>query len=321
MTSAGTGAFVVSMDTELAWGTFDTGPLEASRYDGCRRVIRELLNLFDQYRIPATWAIVTHLLTDCREADTGHPTLRKSPRERDTEWYNSLPCRRNVDETLWYEPGLIDWLQDTYVSHDVGSHTHTHFPLDRATQDSARWEIERSLSVIESCGLNPVSFVYPRNRIDHVDILHDAGFEVYRGVDNRPYETWQLPELLRGAARFGEEAAQRTPPTVVPTLKEGLVEIPGSQVFRPYHGGWQYTLRHSQKYRALAGLNRASRTGEIFHLWFHPFNCVRDPEPLLNEFETVLSHAAALREQGELEVHTMSSVATEYLGGRWRNIA
>jgi hypothetical protein len=56
------------LDTELVWGTFESGPIDPERYDGTRAVIRELLDLFDTYEIPVTWALVTHLLTDCRDA-------------------------------------------------------------------------------------------------------------------------------------------------------------------------------------------------------------------------------------------------------------
>lgn len=66
-------------------------------------------------------------------------------------------------------------------------------------------------------------------------------------------------------------------------------------------------------------MNKAARTGEIFHLWFHPFNFARDPDALLGELDAVLERAATLRGQGKLDILTMADVATEYRDGRWRD--
>lgn len=313
-----TGVFVVSLDTELAWGRFDTIDVRAKRacFEATPAIVDDLLTLFDRYEIPATWALVAHLLDDC-EGIHEEP----SPSFEWVDWQSALPCRTDLPRELWYAPEILTSIREAAVDHDIGLHGYTHMILGAAgcTDRAAAGEIDKALTVAGDHDIDPESFIYPRNAIGHRDILADRGFKVYRGLNDRPYETRELPQLLRRASRFGEEATRRTPPTVVPTLEKGLVQIPGSQVFRPYHGGWQFTPRHSQKYRAVAGLDCAARTGEIFHLWFHPFNFARDPRRLLDEFGAVLSHAASLREAGELEVHTMSSIATEYRGGRWRD--
>jgi len=310
------GALVVSLDTELVWGMFDTGPVDPERYAGTRHVIRSLLSLFDKYQIPTTWALVTHLLTDCRvsEIDWQSHSNCYGRNGRNV----ALPCQQELDQDLWYEPRILDWIENTEVDHDIGSHTHTHLVCDEATRDDARSDLEQSMTVAEHLGIDMTSFVYPRNRISHRDVLNDVGFEVYRGLDSRWYERFQLPDSVVKGARFAEEATEWTPPTVLPRTESGLVEVPGSQIFRPDHGGWQHTPQESQRSRAIAGLDRAARTGQIFHLWFHPFNFARDPERLLTAFEAVLAHAQSLVSQGRLDVLTMRDVAELHREDHWK---
>ncbi|TKX86565.1 hypothetical protein EXE43_07715 [Halorubrum sp. SS5] len=306
-----TGSFVISLDTELGWGTFDVEGFGPDDYDGTRGVIRRLVELFDEHEVPATWAVVTHILRDCRTNRDVHPDSDQ------TGWYDTLPCRTGMDEESWYEPELIDWIRNTSVDHDIGSHTHTHLVAPEHDAKTVSRDLKRSVSVIEDGEKRVRSFVFPRNRIAHRDRIRDAGIEVIRGRDARWFESPTVPKALSRVARLVEEAAKLTPPTVIPRERAGLVELPGSQVFRPDHGGWEYTPNESQLDRAIAGLNRAAETGEIFHLWFHPFNLVRDPDFLLELLNGVLGHADTLRDSGRLDIQTMAAVAEDYRNGRW----
>ncbi|HHX96667.1 MAG TPA: hypothetical protein GX687_04295 [Clostridia bacterium] len=58
------GVFVLSLDTELAWGMRDK-PKAVVRnkryYEKTHKVINEILNLMINYNISATWAIVGKL--------------------------------------------------------------------------------------------------------------------------------------------------------------------------------------------------------------------------------------------------------------------
>lgn len=315
MNRESSGAFVVSLDTELVWGMFDTGAVAPERYAGTRNIIRSLLDLFDEHRIPATWALVTHLLTDCRTSESDGQSHSDSCEQYSRN--TALPCQQPLTSELWHEPRILNWIEDAEADHDVGSHTHTHLVFNEATREGARSDIEQSVATASCHGIDMASFVYPRNAIAHRDILSDVGFEVYRGIDSRWYERSQMPAPVVKGARFADEATQWTPPTVLPRTESGLVEVPGSQIFRPVHAGWQYTPKESQRSRAIAGLDRAARTGQIFHLWFHPFNFARDPERLLTEFEAVLAHAESLVRQGRLDILTMRDVAKLYRAGRW----
>ena len=54
------GALVISLDFELLWGVFDKVDWRDKKkyFQNTRRVIPEILRLFEQYEISSTWATV-----------------------------------------------------------------------------------------------------------------------------------------------------------------------------------------------------------------------------------------------------------------------
>lgn len=303
------GVFTISLDTELAWGTFDKGRVKQheAAYRRTPAVIDQLCELFDKYHIPATWALVSHLLVDC---DGQHPARTPPEFPWIDDWFGELPCSSGLDEELWYAPWLVGRLQSCDTEQEVGLHGATHMQLgaDGCSPQNAEEELSDAVATLHEFGVEPESFVFPRNDIGHLDVLADHGIETYRGVD--AIWTEQQPiDAVKPPLRFVEEAVRRPPPVVEPRERDSLIEIPGSQVFRPTHGGWQYTPGESTVARAKKGLNRAARTGGIFHLWFHPFNLGHDPERDLARLEQVLAAAQRLVTQGDLECRPMCEIA------------
>lgn len=304
-----TGVFTISLDTELAWGSFDKGTV--GRYEEAYRntpeVIDRLCDLFDEYEIPATWAIVSHLLEDC---DGDHSDRMAPDFEWVDDWHSELPCASGMDEELWYAPWLIDRLQECETEQEIGLHGSTHMQLgaDGCSREHAEEEIGAAVETLREHGVDPKSFVFPRNDIGHLDVLRKYGIEAYRGKDARWYEQAGVPGAVKPPLRFVDEAARLTPPIVEPVEREGIFEVPGSQLFHPSHDGWQYTPGESSVARAKKGLEQAARTGGVFHLWFHPFNLGHELEQDLGRLEQVLMTVQELVDQGEIECRRMQEI-------------
>jgi len=307
-----TGVFTISLDTELAWGSFDSGGIE--RYGPAYRetpaVVDGLCELFDRHDVAATWAVVAHLFADC----DGHDRSEGSRRE----WLDRAPCQRGVDRRLWYAPELFETVRNCPTDQEVGLHGYSHLIFDEHSRAAAEAELAAAVEAADTVGLDPASFVYPRNAVAHRDLLADYGIGVYRGVDARWYER-RLPATGRKPLRYLDEATRLTPPAVTPIERDGVVSVPGSQVFRPDRGPWAYTPDGSQAARARKGLDRAVETGGVFHLWFHPFNLAGEREHHLSLLEGVLEHAGGLRDAEKLEIMTLTDVAGAYREGRWHD--
>jgi hypothetical protein len=317
--SGGPGVFTLSLDTELAWGTFDVGRI-AQYEEAYRRtpaVVEELCSLFETYSIPATWAVVSHLLVDCD--GTGAHTDRTPPRfDWIDDWFGQLPCSTGLDRDLWYAPSIVARIRDCAVDQEVGLHGATHMQLGApgCSRRNAQEEVRAGVATFEDCGIKVESFVYPRNDVRHVDVLAEHGIHAYRAVDARWYERRGV-DPVRPVCRFADEASRLTPPAIEPLVHDDVVGIPGSQVFRPTQGGWRFTPPGSSVARARKGLRRAARTGRVFHLWFHPFNLAGVPTTDLERLERVLETARELADEGVLECRPMREVAALARRGRW----
>lgn len=302
------GVFTLSLDTELAWGTFDVGRLDQFEraYRRTPAVIERLCSLFERYEVSATWAVVSHLLVDC---DGDHSDRTPPDFEWIDDFFGAMPCARGLDRDLWYAPWLLDQLESCGTPQEIGLHGATHMQLgaEGCSRRHASEELATAVDTLGEYGIEPTSFVFPRNDVGHLDVLADHGIETYRGVDARWYER-RLPDAVKPPLRFLDEATRRPPPVVDPVVREGIVEIPGSQVFRPTHGGWQYTPAGSTVARAKAGLRRAARTGGVFHLWLHPFNLGHQPSTDVARLERVLAAAADLVDRDELVIRPMAEV-------------
>ena len=212
------GTVVISLDAERAWGFHD---LEG---DYARRIRRSpmawewLIEAFERYELPATWAIVGHLfLTGCPGEHEDHPA--------GPEWFAADPGGAAAENELWFCPDVIERIQHGPIDHEIGSHSFSHVLMgrDSTTPAIAAAELEFSQRAAASMDINLDSFVFPRGSIGHLSALADHGFRYYRGPqpgrDDESALTANLPYFLKNWR----------PALVTPEVRsDGLVNVPGS---------------------------------------------------------------------------------------------
>lgn len=308
--------FVVSLDKELVWGSFDLMSAEAwaRAYPDPRGTVRRLLALLDELAIPATWAVVGHLfLGACRRDAAGraHPEIVR-PRHawRRGDWLADDPCTDRAHDPLWYGDDLVDEILAARTKHEVGSHSFSHVIYGDAgcSAEAAASDLAACVAAARARGVALRSFVFPRNVEGHHALLKANGFVAYRGDD----PTWfrGLPGVARRAAHLFDQAAGLEPPVSVPreTLP-GLWNIPGSMLLLHRGGVRQLVPLSVRVARGRAGLARAVREEKVFHLWFHPFNLCVDRAGMLGALREILTAAARLRDEGALDIRTMGDLA------------
>lgn len=282
------GVFTVSLDTELAWGRWDS--LDRHRYEDqyrqTRVVIRNLLDLFERYTIPATWAVVGILYDEKPQSGVGA-----------------------LSGDLFSAPEIVSWIRSSGVPHEIGSHSYAHPDFTELDRSGAEKDIRQAVRVAADHGLPLRSFVYPRNRIAHVDVLAEHGFTCFRGRERTRFFEGVGP--LRRWGRIVESLLPIAPTVTHPRrLPAGVVEVPASMLFRVApRGRNRWRSLQILRSRAVKGLERAASRRGVFHLWFHPFNFAHRREAHLEALESVLRTAVGLRDRGRLEVLTMSQMA------------
>lgn len=254
-----TGTAVVSLDFELAWGHRRTNPdyVDRLRIDVDRTIdrIRRLNDCFQAHDVPATWAVVGELTQD-------------------------------GDDPLLHNPDLFEDVLTAEVGHEIGLHSHSHPDYDSLTAAEARADVAAGVEALAVWDVTPETFIYPRERVDHLDILPEFGFRFHR------------TDVCSTKIQRGLRLVY--PPVLdSPRPDSSLTNVQGTLFLgedRPLH------LLHLNVKRSLS---RAARKGGIVHLWIHPHD-VSVSEERLKLVQQVIELLAAYRDQGKIEIRTLS---------------
>ncbi|WIV67856.1 polysaccharide deacetylase family protein [Natrialbaceae archaeon AArc-T1-2] len=290
------GSVVVSLDAELGWGFHDLADPPTDRIENARRGWQTLLELFERFEVPATWAVVGHLMLEtCNGEHADHPAPDGWFERERTSWRDR--------EDLRFGPDLVRAVLASDVEHELGCHSFSHVLFGEAdtSSDLARAELRRCHELAAEWGLELESFVYPRNDVGHREALSEAGIRAYRG-------STPTPEGVRGV--LGTLAGQSL--LVEPHVDEyGLVNVPASTFLFGFEGPIRTVAESVWEDPMVAtarrGIDQATANDGVYHLWLHPNNLVDDRDR--ERMRAVLAYLARRRDETDLTVETMGEVA------------
>lgn len=295
------GSVVISLDAELGWGFHDLEDPPIDRVESGRRGWKRMLSMLEHYDVPATWAVVGHLMLESCDGDhAAHPAPPGWFERERTSWRDRPDLRFGTD--------LVDGVIDADVDHELASHSFSHvlFGEPSTTRELATAEFERSQEIAADWGHSLESFVYPRNDVGHRDALAESGFRAYRGRS-------PTPDGVRGLV---DSRVRNRTLLVHPALDEhGLVNVPASIFLFGFEGPAR-TVAESvwedpMVVQARRGIDEAAAGDGVFHVWLHPNNLTteRDDERM----RTIVEYIAEKREETPLTVETMGDVADRVL--------
>jgi len=313
---------VISIDTELAWGSVHrkASQRDLSLHERERDIVRRLLALFDQYRIKATWAIVGHLfLKRCRRtgSDSHAQVLEPHYSRHPGVSLAYDPFSDAETDPFYYAPDIVDAVAAADMRHEVASHTFTHAILGNpgCSREVAYSQLEACQRLAAERNLAMVSLVFPRNSVGHLDVLCELEFTAFRGVEMSWYRSVYALSGLRKVCHYFDRLTALTPPcyTELTCYRSGpdrpwLVNLPASMLYVPYGGVWNLVPLSSRVRQSRRGIAEAVRRKGLFHLWFHPSN-LATAELLWEGLEEILSFISAEIRNGRLESLTMADAA------------
>jgi peptidoglycan/xylan/chitin deacetylase (PgdA/CDA1 family) len=314
------GVLAVSIDVELAWGVFDLPDYGefVPAIAQTRAIVADLLVLFRRHDVRATWAIVGHLfLEECHRVDgTIHPEVIR-PRHPwfPHDWFRDDPGVNRSAAPLWYGADLVSAIQQATPAQEIGLHSYCHmlYGDPGCSREAAASDLGEARRAAQAFGIEPVSFVFPRDLPGHLDLLAVHGFLCYRGQPSWWFR--RLPtRLLIQSGHLVDDLLGLAPPTVMARVEDsGLVNIPGSMLFRHAKGIRRMIPVASRIRKARAGIRRAIQRQEIFHLHFHPWNFGWNRGRLMGALSRILEGAVRERDAGRLDILTMGEVARRTL--------
>ncbi|HWL66168.1 MAG TPA: polysaccharide deacetylase [Actinomycetota bacterium] len=308
------GTFTISIDTELAWGYCDRliTPADRREIELERDVIARLLELFERYRISATWAVVGHLLLEgCeRDGEHWHPEIPRPVDSSGRDWFWQHPEER--DDRLWYARDVARKIGEADPPQEIASHSFAHVLFDESDTraEAVAADLREARKVHEANEIEFKSFVFPRNVVGFRRLLAESGVRVYRGSDGHAPSPVAIARARRLAAFLLPTSAR----LVRPRIDElGLVDVPGSMLLIGRNGLRNIVPPSFVKRKAIKALDASAAADEVFHLWFHPSNLVHGSQTQFEILDAILRHADGLRSGGTLQILTMGQVADRTL--------
>ncbi|HLH40246.1 MAG TPA: hypothetical protein VKX39_13940 [Bryobacteraceae bacterium] len=306
-----TGVFTVSLDFELLWGTIDRSSRNSFRRlcaEERATIVDGLLDLFREFRLPATWCVVGQLFLDPEAAIAARRRLRSGARSNDSR----LGDFSGLAKEELYARDLVRRIYDCPVPQEIGGHGFTHLPFTdpMCTAEAAAAELAQLQASARSMNLVLKSFAFPRNRVAHTALLAKFGYAIFRCQD----ASWHHQTNRRGwKHRLGHawDIVRAAPPPVVMPARhpDGLWQVPGSMLFTPARGVRSAIPVARRVERAVKGLEAAAESGRVFHLWFHPTDLAPKSAEMLGGLRQILQCARHLRDEGKLQFMSMQSLA------------
>lgn len=314
------GCFVISLDFELQYGIEDKDYFEAYKTNilGGRRAIENILSLFRQHNIHATWAIVGMMFNeDLKEWILNKPEHIPEYKKPIETIYNHTERLGENEESdpFHYGLSLIDKISST-PNQELASHTYSHFYCNEAgaSVDTFLDDIKRAVSITqEKIGRKPSSIVFPRNQINdkYIGLLQLQGFKVFRGCQKSIlYRKSSNHIILRGMRLIDAYTGITGPKSysVDEICEKGLMNVKASAMLRPYSSRLSF-LESFKIHTIKRAMLYAAKMGQIYHLWWHPHNMGIHTDENLKQLQEILTYFSYLNKKYGMTSNTMEEVS------------
>ena len=286
------GQFIISLDCEGKWGMADkiSSAHDVITHDALLKTYKDLVALFKKYKIKATFAFVG-MFTLTEKERGRYAELSRDVVCNGENWYKHYRLSQKAGETEgWFCPEAWDIVSQT--DHEIASHGFSHVPYSGGNVDrkDLAFDISAAMQVAKDKGQDIKTFIYPRNRIGHQDLLREAGLLSYREL---------LPPKGKVKSLLSElniiENSQKNM-----SAHGGLQRIPSGYFFNWRSGPRKYVPQRATLMRWKSILNHAAKTGDVAHLWLHPHNLITAPDTM-NVLKDVVHYAAKLQDAGQMQ--------------------
>jgi Polysaccharide deacetylase len=279
------GGLVFSIDFELHWGVRDLQRPDGAYQEnllGERTAVPEMLRIFREFGIAATWATVGFLFAKSRdELEYYAPRLKPQYEDQTLSPYQERIGNDESDDPLHYAPTLIKQILAT-PQQEVGTHTFSHYYCLESGQTAETFseDIRSAKKIAANYGVNLASIVFPRNQVnqEYFQSLLEAEIISYRGNEKK----WMYREM-KGGVHPAHVRGGRIVDTylnisgqnltswdeVVET--SGICNIPSSRFLRPVSNSL-HQVESLRLQRILRAMEEATRSKKIFHIWTHAHN-------------------------------------------------
>lgn len=317
------GIFTISLDFELHWGTRDKRTL--SQYGanilGGRKAIPALLDLFTEFGIHATWAVVGSLCFDNpAELASNLPDVLPRYEDRRLEPFSELTAIGTGARDLKYffAPELVALIRRT-PHQEIGSHTFSHYYCLESGQTADMFEADLNAMrrvIRKKFAVEPQSLVFPRNQFTsrYLGLCAQNGIVAYRGnpaswayEPRSGREETKLSRVIRLADSYANLTGHHGHRIDKGKFSVPL-DVPASRFLRPFTKKLR-VLEPLRLRRIVRDLTYCAENDLLYHLWWHPDNFGADTDANLAFLRKVLVHFKELENSHGMRSLGMREVA------------
>ncbi|RYD56674.1 MAG: polysaccharide deacetylase [Sphingobacteriales bacterium] len=304
------GIFTISLDYELHWGVFDKRDRDQRKqcYLNTKKLVPELLQIFDKHDVHVTWATVGALFAkNAEEWQRLKPVVEPDYIHERYSAYNWVQENGLPSEKNWahFSPDEVKMIQQ-YDGQELATHTFGHYycmePNDNPQAFAA--DLDAANKAAEPFNAPMVSMVFPRNQFNdaYLKICYDKGI---RTVRSNPDNWFWTPVadgssgLMRKVFRTGDGYMSMGKRTSygLSTIKKAQgepLQLPASRLLRSWSPKYQFTNTLRLK-RILNEMRGAAKNGECYHLWWHPENFGDHPQQNMADLKVILDEYTRLK--------------------------
>lgn len=310
------GKFIISLDFELHWGGAEKWNLNEmqSYFLNTRKSIPEVLRLFKENNIRATWATVGFLFAKNKKQLLEFcPDLTPSYANQKLAYYNyfdQVGDDENKDP-FHFGYSLIQQILNT-PGQELGTHTFAHYYCNEKGQDTEQFEADLKAAqaiAFHNFGQSLKSLVFPRNQYN-VDYLKAAENQGIRIVRSNP-DVWFWKETtgtLSSVFRAIDTLTSISKPLSFDGYnlrKQGeIMELPASRFFRPYKEK-EKVIQNQKLKRIKNEMIFAAKNNLEYHLWWHPHNFGENVSENIKQLKEIIAHYRYLNEKYAFQSSTM----------------
>ena len=320
MKSTKYGVLTISLDFELYWGLVNVKTLKEYK-DNLKKTpaaIERTLNLFNQYEIHATWAVVGFIFAkDKAELVDFSPSSKPNYSNKNLSPYCHMENNNFIDNEFHFAPQIID--QISRCKHqEIGTHTFSHYYCLENGQSLGEFseDLSAAINIAKNKNISIKSLVFPRNQWndEYCSILSEQGITSYRGNE----KSW----LYKATNETGESKIRRAlrladsyinlsgsnSYTLASINSRAPFNIPSSRFLRPVSKKLSI-FESLRKRRIIKDLIYAAKNNEVFHLWWHPHNFGNDVEKNISFLEDILIVYAKMQKKYGMKSLNMEEIS------------
>ena len=315
------GTLIVSLDFELFWGMLDCSTLEAYQDHvlGGRKAIPQLLQIFEEYGIHATWATVGFQFARSREElepffppEALRPTYENSALNP-YSWFDTIG-RTEAEAPCFFAASLVEQIGKT-PGQEIGSHTFCHYYCREKGQTLEQFaaDLRAARAMGAARGYDLQSIVLPRNQCEpeYVRVMRECGFTAYRDEENDwIHEKIKFRPLLRGLRLLDVYLPLTGQGGYTPRNEGGIWNLTGSRMYKPIFDRLRF-LEGWKLRRIKCQMLHAAQNGLTFHLWWHPHNIGVHTQAHFAQLEEIFRYYLELKQRYGMRSLNMGEAARE----------